>query len=92
MIRGRGRWHPVESVRIEGAGLQLLQGVRSCSPWKNSHQVADRACSFSMWYMTRNLGSFSPEIWALDPNHGQALRKSLSKALHTRGIGLEWCT
>jgi hypothetical protein len=26
MIRGRGRWHPVESVRIEGAGLQLLQG------------------------------------------------------------------
>ena len=37
MIRGRGRWHPVESVRIEGAGLQLLQEVRSCSPWKNSH-------------------------------------------------------
>ncbi len=36
-LRVMGRWHPVESVRIEGAGLQLLQGVRSCSPWKNSH-------------------------------------------------------
>jgi hypothetical protein len=25
MIRGWGRWYPVESVRIEGAGPQLLQ-------------------------------------------------------------------
>ena len=25
MIRGWGRWYPVESVRIEGAGDQLLQ-------------------------------------------------------------------
>jgi len=26
MIRGWGRWYSVESVRIEGAGSQLLQG------------------------------------------------------------------
>jgi hypothetical protein len=25
MIRGWGRWYPVESVRIEGAGVALLQ-------------------------------------------------------------------
>ena len=25
MIRGRGRWYPVESVRIEGASVALLQ-------------------------------------------------------------------
>ena len=27
MIRGWGRWYPVESVRIERIGPQLLQGV-----------------------------------------------------------------
>ncbi len=26
MIRGWGRWYPVESVRIEGAGQELLGG------------------------------------------------------------------
>ena len=25
MVRGWGRWYPVESVRIEGAGIALLQ-------------------------------------------------------------------
>ncbi len=33
MIRGWGRWYPVESVRIEGAGPQLLQeGIRPYTP------------------------------------------------------------
>ena len=33
MIRGWGRWYPAESVRIEGAGPQLLQeGTRPRLP------------------------------------------------------------
>jgi hypothetical protein len=33
MIWGWRRWYPVESVRIEGVGSQLLQeGTRSCPP------------------------------------------------------------
>lgn len=41
LIRGRGRWYPVESVRIEGAGPQLLQeGTQPYTPggvlvWSN---------------------------------------------------------
>ena len=32
MIRGWGRWYPVESVRIEGAGPQLLGGGNTIIP------------------------------------------------------------
>jgi hypothetical protein len=33
MVRGWGRWYPVESVRIEGAGVALLQeGEQPFSP------------------------------------------------------------
>ncbi len=32
MIRGWGRWYPVESVRIEGAGPQLLDGGTRSHP------------------------------------------------------------
>ncbi len=41
MIRGWGRWHPVESVRIEGVGSQLLQeGTRPCPPVLPVHAPA----------------------------------------------------
>jgi hypothetical protein len=32
MVRGWGRWYPVESVRIEGAGVALLQEGTRLSP------------------------------------------------------------
>jgi hypothetical protein len=46
MIRGWGRWYPVESVRIEGAGQEQLQegltwfppgGVLTRSPTRPAH-------------------------------------------------------
>ncbi len=37
MIRGWGRWYPVESVRIEGAGPQLLQGCSMVHPLHSMH-------------------------------------------------------
>ena len=37
MIRGWGHWYPVESVRIEGAGVALLQqGGRPDAPRRSS--------------------------------------------------------
>ncbi len=44
MIRGWGRWYPVESVRIEGTGPQLLGGGNTITPsqWTLNRLMLDK--------------------------------------------------